>query len=311
MNILSKINAFAKTRPAELINESEQQYRNEINRLVDKVLENNDYKIILLAGPSGSGKTTSAHIIKDTLAEKNVSAEVISLDNFYMTADKMPRLSNGNPDFESVYSLDLAEIQRCFSELISNDKTKIPIFDFTKGSRIEQMHEIDIHNHGIIIVEGLHALNPVLTEHLPLKNLLKVYISVNCSVCDEEGYEILSSRKMRLARRMSRDYLYRNTTAQATLKLWTSVIEGEAKYLYCFKDTADISLKTFHSYEPCVFKDIIIDLTEGLNPECENYDYVMSLRYGLEKFESVSQEFVPENSLIREFIYGGKYENCK
>lgn len=311
MNTLSVINRLAKENREELISKSEERYRSEIDRLVSLVAENEKYKIILLAGPSGSGKTTTAHMVKDTFAQRGIIAQVVSLDNFYMTADKMPRLPNGDPDFESVYSLDIPEIHRCFYEIITKDKTSIPIFDFTKGGRLDEPYEIDIHDHGIIIVEGIHALNPILTEHLPNINLLKVYISVNCAVYDDSGKEILSSRKMRLARRMSRDFIYRNTSAERTLKMWTAVIEGEEKYLYRFKETADMRFSTFHNFEPCIFKDIIVKMLEKLPDGTDNYDYAMSLKCGLEQFESLSTSLVPETSLIREFISGGKYENCK
>ena len=307
MNILSKINNMALNEPERLIELSEKRYDNELSEVCDRIVKNNDYKIILLAGPSGSGKTTTAHILKNKLLNAGKKAEVISLDNFFLPMDKMPLQENGEKDFESVYSLDIPEIHRCFDELISKEKTNIPVFSFQKLSNNERL-AIDISDGGILIVEGLHALNPILTNELDNTKLLKIYISVNRNIVDEKGNSILSSRQLRLIRRMSRDFLYRNTSALGTLKLWTSVVKGEEKYLYCFKETADIKLFTFHSFEPCIFKNIIIELLKDLPKSADNYDYIMNAKNSLERFVSIDASLIPETSLIKEFISGGTYE---
>ncbi len=311
MNILSKINSMALADPKALIDIAENQYDDELNGLVDRIIKNKDYKIVLLAGPSGSGKTTTAHIIKNKLTLAGKRAEVISLDHFFLPLEKMPIQENGEMDFESVYSLDIPQIHHCFNELIASGKTGIPTFNFMKGVRDDKLHSVDISGGGILIVEGLHALNPILTDELNDNNLFKIYISVNCTVFDDAGNRVLSSRQIRLLRRMSRDFLYRNTDAVGTLKLWTSVVKGEEKYLYCFKDTADVKLVTFHSYEPCVFKKIIIELLKDLPKSADNYDYIMDAKKALERFVSIETDLVPETSLIREFILGGAYETHK
>lgn len=301
MNILSKINSLAKTNPKALVEYSEQRYDSELNDLVDRIIGNCEYKIILLAGPSGSGKTTTAHILKNKFIKAGKTAEVISLDHFFLPMDKMPLQENGEKDFESVYSLDIKEIHRCFNELIEKGKTLIPTFSFNDFSKTGE-HLIDISDGGILIVEGLHALNNILTDELNQNNLFKIYISVNQTVFDDDGNRLLSSRQLRLIRRMSRDYIYRNTDALGTLKLWTSVVRGEEKYLYCFKDTADIKLFTFHSYEPCLFKNIIINLLKDLPNTADNYDYIIDAKKSLEKFVSIDSKLIPETSLIKEFI---------
>lgn len=310
MNILSEINDMALNQPKKLIEISEKRYDKELNELVDRIVKNNDYRIILLAGPSGSGKTTTAHIIKDKLIDNGKKVQVVSLDHFFLPMDKMPLQENGEKDFESVFSLDIPEIHRCFNELITNGRTNIPIFSFQTLSNTERL-TVDISNDGILIVEGLHALNPILTDKLDNNKLFKVYISVNKTVVDEKGNRLLSSRQLRLIRRMSRDYLYRNTDAVGTLKLWTSVVKGEEKYLYCFKDIADIQLFTFHSYEPCVFKNIILKLLHDLPSDTDNYDYIMDAKKVLEQCVELGTDLVPETSLMREFIPGGVYETQK
>lgn len=311
MNILSEINHMAQTDPAGLIAKAEQRYDLALHDLAERITQNEQYKIILLAGPSGSGKTTTAHILRDKLHARGVFAAVVSLDHFYLPEDQMPRLENGDADLESVYSLDILEIHRCFSEIIAQGKTDMPVYDFALGRRADTPLSIDIGNHGILIIEGLHALNPVLTGNLHAENLFRLYISVNCPVLDDAGGVVLTSRQMRLARRMSRDFIYRNTTAERTLRLWTSVVAGEEKYLYCFKGNADCKLVTFHSFEPCVFRNIVIGLLEQLTPQADNYEYVMKTKQALERFVPLDFELVPETSLIREFIKGGLYEDSK
>jgi uridine kinase len=301
MNILSKINNLAKTNPQKLVDLAEKNYDNELNELVGKIIGKKEYKIILLAGPSGSGKTTTAHILKEKLIASGKNAQVVSLDHFFLPMDKMPLQENGEKDFESVYSLDIKEIHRCFNELIETGKTLIPDFSFNTFTKTGE-YLLDISDGGILIVEGLHALNNILTDELNHNSLFKIYISVNKTVFDDNGNKLLSSRQLRLIRRMSRDFLYRNTDAIGTLKLWTSVVRGEEKYLYCFKDTADVKLFTFHSYEPCLFKNIILDLLKDLPKTADNYDYIMDAKKALEKFESINAELVPQNSLISEFI---------
>lgn len=310
MNILSKINEAALSDPVGLIAGAEEAYDAELNLVAERILSAGHIKIILLAGPSGSGKTTTAHILQDKLTCRGHKVQVVSLDHFYLEAAKMPKLANGQPDFETVYALDIPEIHRSFSELIETGKTTIPTFDF-KTKKRGTPHLINISGNGLLIVEGLHALNPVLTDRLAADCLFKIYISANQRICDDNGDTVLSSRQIRLARRMSRDFIYRNTTAAETLRLWTAVVAGEEKYLYCYKDTADVQLKTFHSFEPCVFRNIILGLLEGLDASADNYDYVMHAKRGLERFVPLEPELVPETSLIREFIEGGVYEARK
>ncbi len=310
VNILSRINSMALTDPKGLIEIAEKQYDVELNEVADRIIKNKNYKVVLLAGPSGSGKTTTAHIIKDKLINAGKKAQVVSLDHFFLPMDKMPLQENGEKDFESVYSLDIPKIHRCLDELIKNGRTNIPVFSFQSLSNNEKL-AIDVSNDGILIIEGLHALNPILTNELNNNNLLKIYISVNRIVTDDNGNRLLSSRQLRLIRRMSRDFFYRNTSALGTLKLWTSVVKGEEKYLYCFKNSADIKLFTFHSFEPCVFKNIIIELLKELPKNADNYEYIMDAKKSLEKFVSLDTQLVPESSLIREFIPGGVYETQK
>lgn len=283
----------------------EQRYRDEIRSLAETI-KNGTQQIVMIAGPSGSGKTTTAHLLEQHLAGLSVNPSVVSLDDFYLDRGKGPVDENGKPDYETVYSLDIPEINRCFSEIIETGKCVMPLFDFETGRRKDNGHLIDISGGGVLIVEGLHALNPLLSEMLPSESIYKVYISVSQSIFDDEGNTVLTSRQMRLMRRMSRDDIYRGASPQKTFDMWESVVKGEEKYLYGFKPTADRIITTLHDYEPCVFRFRVLDLLSRIDPESEDYAYVVKTARGLAEFCDLDESFVPENSLLREFLHPAK-----
>ncbi len=306
INTVGEINNAA-LKPEELIKFAEEQYLSEIYKVAQRIADNDDIKIVSLAGPSGSGKTTTAHILCDRLAELGEKTMVVSLDDFYLPYDKLPILENGKRDIESVAALDTELIQKCFGEIISTGKTYLPKYDFKTKASIPNHRLADVGHRGIIIAEGLHALNPVITDLAPHENIFKMYISVNCSIGDNFGEQLLSSRQIRLARRALRDRVFRGTPLEETLSLWNGVVDGERKYLYCFKNTADVLVKTLHIYEPCVYRDEILELSKGLKKGTVCYEYFMRTANALQKFSSIDRSLVPDNSLIREFIGNGKY----
>ena len=254
-NTLTEINKLAKNNPKEFIRVCDDEYVKNIIDIAKKIADNDDIKIVAIAGPSGSGKTTTAHILREKLENLDEKTSVVSLDDFYLPTDKLPLLPDGSLDIESVNSLDISLIKDCFTQIIKNGKASLPRYDFKTKEQILNANDIDIGNRGIIIVEGLHALNPLIADLVPRKNILKIYISVNRSVDDNDGVQMLSSRQIRLIRRVLRDDQFRGATATKTLLLWNNVIEGERKYLYCFKDTADVQLVTFHPYELGVYRE--------------------------------------------------------
>lgn len=304
---VTTINNSVKTDLEKFIIDCEKRYHGEIRELA-RDAQNGNKKLIMIAGPSGSGKTTTAHILRDYLREGGVNTSVLSLDDFYLDEENAPRDDEGKPDFETVHSLDIPEINRCFERILTEGEYMAPRFDFKAHKRSEERQKVTAHEGEMLIVEGLHALNPLLTQNLPADRLFKVYISVNESVYDENGKIILSSRQMRLVRRMSRDDIYRGTSPTTTFLMWESVIKGEEKHLYCFKPSADRQITTLHRYEPCVFRDRVLGLLSQISPDVEDYYYIEDTKKGLEAFEGIKEEHVPQDSLLREFIRGGKYE---
>ena len=184
--------------------------------------------------------------------------------------------------------------------LLHKGKASLPRFSFISKIR-EGYEEVTVHDDEIIIVEGLHALNPVITDPLGKENMIKLYVSVSSRIYDGDGV-FLTKRDMRFIRRMIRDYLFRNSSVEHTFYLWKGVRMGEDRYLFPHKDRADIKIDSIHPYELCVFKDIAIKLLDHIGSDSICYHSALELKDKLSYFVSLKESDVPENSLLKEFI---------
>ena len=304
---LQTINEYALNDPAGLVEKAENHYDREITETAQRIADDDSLKIVAIAGPSASGKTTTAHILSEKLQNLGEQTEVVSLDDFYLPTEQLPLTEDGKYDIESVKALDRELMKKCFGEIISTGRTELPKYNFAEKRRILSARSIDISGRGIVIVEGLHALNPVITELVPRKNIFKAYISVNRSVFDDNGDVLLTSRQIRLMRRVLRDRIFRGSSVNETLALWKGVVEGEKKYLYCFKDTADVLIKTLHIYEPCLYRNDFCALCDETQNITDCRDYFLKTAEAVRKFVPLDEALIPHNSLIREFIGEGKY----
>lgn len=307
-NTLQFINREALRDPAAFIAAAEREYIESITAVAERIAADDNIKIVSIAGPSGSGKTTTAHILCEKLERLGEKTAVVSLDDFYLPHERLPVLDDGTLDIESVYALDIPLLNECFERIIACGATPLPKYDFATGSRIENVRKIDIGERGIVIVEGLHALNPLITELVPKCNIFKLYISVNLPITDNGGV-LLTSRQMRLVRRSLRDEKFRDADINETLSMWENVGEGERKYLYCHKESADVQLVTLHLYEPCIFKERFLRLREQLSPDAHCREYFLKTVEAMERFEKIDSALVPCESLIREFLGEGKYNH--
>ena len=307
VNDISEINKSALENPLGFVLSSEEEYRKRIGEIAKLAVMRQGLKIILLAGPSASGKTTSSLILRECLSGLGMPTETVSLDDFYKTQEKMPRDEYGMLDFESVHSLETEEITDMLRCLLERNEAEVPIFNFKEKRRLSNMRKIKLEKNGAVIVEGLHALNPVITEGLPEDKILKLYVSVAANIT-YGGENLLSSRDIRLIRRISRDMLYRNSPPENSLSLWSSVVRGEDKYLCPYKGSADYELCSFHNYELCVFKSIMYEELSRLPASVENRKTVDAILYAMDKAVELSPNTVPEDSLMREFMLGGKYK---
>ena len=303
---IEEINRMAKESPHELVRISEQRYHSLVRDVAIRVKKNEQIRVVLLAGPSGSGKTTTANLLADALKAAGEESMVVSLDDFYRNSDDptYPRLDNGERDFETVDALDLPFLTKTLADIAASRFFLLPRYDF-KVARRTEVRKIPAMPHGCVIIEGLHALNPKVFSDLPSECLLKVFISVSTNL-NEGGVRIISGRKVRFLRRMIRDSLYRGADAERTLALWKNVLVGEDKYLYPFRHNADLSFDTFHPFELSVMRSFAERLISAELAAREEYAGIVL--DAITRVHPLGADLVPDTSLIREFIPGGKYE---
>ena len=296
-----KVNELVSTNPKEFVKFISDQYREEVKQVARSIVENKKYKIIMLSGPSGSGKTTTAHLLQEYMKEFGVGSEIISLDDFYLGRDKAPLLPDGRRDYETVEALNIPVMQECMKGLIEDGRCNMPQFDFTKGCPKENTIPIELGDDEVAIFEGIHALNPLIVDALPAESLCRVYVSVKTGIY--EGKQMLfSPRELRLIRRTVRDYQFRNSSPKNTLQMWTGVIMGEDKYLKPYRKTAEYRINSVHAFEPAIMKKLVTELFSTVNPEDENYILACEVLNDMKSVTELSEDYVPENSLIREFI---------
>lgn len=302
INHLEQINDAALERPQVMIDEVEDSYREHLRNIARNIVTHyKTAKICMLAGPSSSGKTTTAHLLQSYLSELGLKASIISMDDFYLGADQTPTLPGGEKDYETVDALDIELIKSCLLSIIRTGKCMLPSYDFKTGTRTLDAHELDVGDNGFIIMEGIHALNPVFTKKLPEGSSIKLYVSVKQQIKDING-EVISPMDIRLVRRISRDVQFRNTSAERTLSMWNNVVMGEDKYIRPYRLSADYTVNSIHIYEPCVLRTLVIPLLREIPEESPYYRKARDLDSRLMRFEPVDPELVPENSMLREFL---------
>ena len=303
---LDYINGLAREDAQLLIRKSEEKYHACVANIADRICADKNIKIVLLSGPSGSGKTTTANLLCDRIKLHGEACMVVSLDDFYRSFDdpEYPKAKDGSRDCESPFALDLSLLGKTLQNIAEGKSFVLPKYDFKASKRKEE----SVHGamgHGCVIIEGLHAINSLVFSAIPKERTLKIFISVSTNINDS-GERILSGRKIRFMRRMVRDSLYRNADAEKTLKMWKNVLIGEDKYLYPNRDNADISFDTFHSFELSVMRKFVENL---ISDELANTDpYAKTVLAASKKVFAIDPSLVPDDSLIREFIPGGKYE---
>ena len=301
-NRIEYINELARDNPQALVARAELRYRNIVNNIAERALDEPGRKIVMLSGPSSSGKTTTARRLADTFTSLGMDTHVISLDDFYLNREQIPGYAEGNPDYETVEALDLPYLSQTLQSLMSGAETDMPSFDFTVGRRSDKYNKLTLDKNDAVIVEGLHALNPIIASGLDTHRVMKIYINVSSRIYDNKGKIILNRRNIRFVRRMIRDYNFRASSVNNTFQLWDNVLRGEDLYLFPYKDFADFRINSIHLCEPCLFRDTAIELLESAELDDEFQADARRLINSLKKFQSLSSELVPKDSLLREFI---------
>lgn len=294
---------LAQKDPDRLVLRSEQYYHHQVDSamlLVKKNMPN--YKFVLLCGPSASGKTTTAHKLKESLINNGIGARVISMDNFFLGLHHYPKLPDGTPDMESVEAVDMEKLNQCFDELLRTGHSVLPTFDFAQQRRGEEVHTVDLGENDVLIMEGIHALNPMVLADIPRENVMRIYASVRSKfVCG--GENILIPKDIRLMRRMVRDNNFRNYPPLSTLNSWENVLEGERKNINPYRDDVDIKMDTTIDYEVCVWHAMLQNQLDITGPEAyADHPAIERIFKGLLRFPSIDASKIPLDSLLREFI---------
>lgn len=300
---INQINELAKNNPRDLVAYGEGKYQDELLNAIDIIGKNKHCSILLTSGPSASTKTTTSQKLADLLCEEGTNTVVVSLDNFFVNRCNLPKLENGDTDYESVKTLDMETLARCFDELLNNGKAEFPLFDFTTGSRTEETIPLETTENSLVIIEGIHALHPEITSGLPRDRYLKMYISPHSDYYLDDEL-VLSSRNTRLIRRLVRDYFYRGNSAEGTLKMWANVVKSEVENIIPFRPTADFAVDSTICYEPCVFGYFLQDVASEYKGDSEGEKKRLSdLKDVLNRFVSLPRPFIPNDSVLWEFLH--------
>ncbi|PKM72359.1 MAG: nucleoside kinase [Firmicutes bacterium HGW-Firmicutes-16] len=306
--ILDDINSRAKKDPAAFIRECDAEYDAKIRRAADLIEKHREQcPIVLMSGPSGSGKTTTSKKIEEELLLRGITTYALSMDNYFRTVDDTsPKMADGSYDPESPKCVDMGLLTEHFHRLAQGEAIDVPKFNFTKQRRAdEHSATIRLGNNDIVVVEGIHALNDELTTANP--EALKLYISARTNVINDGEY-CFKATWMRLVRRVVRDNLFRGATPDYTLSIWANIRRGEKSYISPFKEKADFKFDSSFPYEICVLKSAAQKLFANIPEGIERYQELCSIGPALEKFEDIDPKFLLPDSLLTEFLGGGKYK---
>ena len=290
----------------DIINISEALQEKKLAKIAEDIAQRKGAKLVLLAGPSSSGKTTSCKRLSIQLAVNGLKPLQISLDDYFVDRDKTPKDENGEYDFESIYALNLDLLNDQFNALFRGEEVDLPKYDFPSGKSIKSGKKLKLEPNNVLVVEGIHALNPELTAHIPEEQIYRVYASALTTILlDNHNY--IPTTDNRLLRRIIRDYKYRGVSAQETIHRWPSVRAGENKWIFPFQENADAMLNTAMLYELSVLKMQAEPLLQQVPENCEEYAEAYRLLKFLKYFKGIPYNNLPPTSLLREFLGGSSF----
>ena len=290
----------------DIINISEALQEKKLAKIAEEIASRKGVKLVLLAGPSSSGKTTSCKRLSIQLAVNGLKPLQISLDDYFVDRDKTPKDENGDFDFESIYALNLDLLNEQFNALFRGEEVELPKYDFPSGKSVKSGKKLKLEPNNVLVVEGIHALNPELTAHVPEEQIFRVYASALTTILlDNHNY--IPTTDNRLLRRIIRDYKYRGVSAQETISRWPSVRAGENKWIFPFQENADAMLNTAMLYELSVLKMQAEPLLQQVPENCEEFAEAYRLLKFLKYFKGIPYNNLPPTSLLREFLGGSSF----
>ena len=299
--------AVDKGFATDIINVNEALQEKKIARIADQIAARHDVKLVLLAGPSSSGKTTTCKRLSIQLLTCGLKPLQISLDDYFIDRDKTPLDANGEYDYESIHALNIALINEQFNALFKGEEIELPRYNFQAGKSEKSGKRLKLGPNDIVVVEGIHALNPELTAQIPEQQKFRVYVSALTTILlDDHNY--IPTTDNRLLRRIIRVYKYRGVSAQESIHRWPSVRAGEERWIFPYQENADAMFNSAMLYELAVIKQQAEPLLEQVPENCEEYAEAHRLLKFLRYFHAISYRQLAPTSLLREFLGGSSFK---
>ena len=299
--------AYLNKKAFNLIKIAEALHEKKVASIADMIQERPDVKVILISGPSSSGKTTFSKRLAVQLMVSGRKPKMISLDNYFVNREETPRDKNGNFDFETIHALDLDFFHLQMQQLLEGKEVELPIFNFETGTRTFKGEKLKLEPDTLLILEGIHALNPELTYGIDASALFKIYVSALTTISIDE-HNWIPTADVRLLRRIIRDYRYRGYSARDTISRWDSVRSGEDKWIFPFQENADIMFNSALIFELAVLKRHVMPILEQVPKSCEEYTETHRLLRFLRYFIAIPDNEIPPTSLLREFVGGSSFK---
>ena len=301
--------AIEKGRSQDIILVSEAMQEKQVAKIAEKIADGykEGIRIVLISGPSSSGKTTFCKRLQVQLTTNLLHPVGISLDDYFLNREDTPKDEHGEYDFESLYALDLPNFNKYKKKLLSGEEIDLPTFNFETGQRVFKGKKLKLRENSILVIEGIHALNPELTEFIDDKYKYRVYVSVLTSI-SLDNHNWIPTTDNRLLRRIIRDYRFRGYSAEDTINRWPSVRRGEDKWIFPYQENADAMFNSAMLYELAALRKfaepILAQVPESSKANAEAYRLLRFLRY----FNYIPTEELPGTSLLREFLGGGSFK---
>lgn len=308
VNTVYKLNkAIEEDNINDIIMLDEALHEKKIANIADEIAKNRNVKMVLIAGPSSSGKTTFAQRLGLQLRINRIKPVTISVDNYFVERKDTPKDENGEYNFECIEAIDLELFNEHLTKLLNGEEVEIPEFDFLEGTKRYNGKKLKLESDEVLVIEGIHCLNDKLTSKIAKEQKYKIYISA-LTVLNMDRYNRISTTDTRLVRRIVRDNQFRGYSAKQTIATWHKVNNGEEKNIFPYQEEANSIFNTSLIYELGVLKGVVMPLLEEIKPEEPEYAEATRLINMLKYFETINPEYVPTNSLLKEFLGGGNFK---
>lgn len=308
---VGELNTFVENHDAaDLINVAEALHEKALAHISDQITERyraGGARIVLISGPSSSGKTTTTKRLAIQLMTNLLKPQMISLDDYFVNREFTPRDETGEYDYESLYALDLAQFNSDLADILAGKEVELPTYNFSRGCREYLGKKIRLDEGSILLIEGIHGLNPELTSLIPEEQKFRLYVSA-LTTLSIDAHNWVPTTDNRLLRRIIRDHKYRGTSAEETIRRWPSVRRGEDKWIFPFQENADAMFNSSSVFELAVMKDIGEAILRGVHPDVPEYAEAYRLRKFLSYFKPISSSLLPSTSLLREFLGGSSFK---